>query len=33
MNIDGTVHDAFKGTPKITNKIQIWLDKNNFGKK
>ena len=30
INIDGTIHDKRQGTPKLTNEIKRWLNKNGW---
>lgn len=30
LNQDGTVHDKFNGTPKLSNDVKKWLEKNNW---
>lgn len=30
LNQDGTVHDAHKGTPNLTNSTRKWLEENGW---
>ena len=30
LNQDGTIHDAHRGTPSVSNKVREWLIKNGW---